>query len=134
MGAAKHGLSKSEILRHKRSISNIFSSADAIKVTCFPLKFIVISVKNPEPGRVEVLFTVPVRNIKRAVDRNLIRRRMKEAYRIQKAEIQKVMARDKSLNIGVIYISKEILSFEVISSALLNFKHEFVKKHNGSVV
>lgn len=134
MGAAKHGLSKSEILRHKRSISNIFSSADAIKVTCFPIKFIVIPVKELESTHVEVLFTVPVRNIRRAVDRNLIRRRMKEAYRIQKSEIQKGMPSDKSFNIGVIYISKELLSFDVISSAFLNFKHEFVKKRIWPVV
>ncbi len=60
----------------------------------------------------QVLFSVPKRQFKHAVDRNLIRRRMKEAYRLNKSLLS------GTFSIAFIYIGKEIEKYEVIEKGM----------------
>jgi len=74
---------------------------------------------------VQVAFTVPKKKFKRAVDRNLLKRRMREAYRLNKSLIEeKNQSKLKELSIIFIYSSQEILSTEKIESAMLNFMNQ----------
>jgi ribonuclease P protein component len=68
----------------------------------------VISTKNAT----QVLFSVPKRQFKHAVDRNLIRRRMKEAYRLHKQLLT------GNFSIAFIYIGKGIEDYEVIEKGM----------------
>ncbi len=73
----------------------------------------------------QVAFTVPKKKFKRAVDRNLLKRRMREAYRLNKSLIEeKNQSKLKELSIIFIYSSQEILSTEKIESAMLNFMNQ----------
>lgn len=60
----------------------------------------------------QVLFSVPKRQFKHAVDRNLIRRRMKEAYRLHKQLLT------GSFNIAFIYIGKGIEDYQAIEKGM----------------
>ena len=63
----------------------------------------------------QVLFSVPKKNIKSAVARNKIKRRLRESYRLQKD----ILPRESvSFLIGYVYISKEEMSFDVINDKL----------------
>ncbi len=61
-----------------------------------------------------VLFSVPKKYHKRANRRNLLRRRTKEAYRLQKSLLQL----DKSYDIALIYTSREVESYDRIAHAV----------------
>ena len=63
----------------------------------------------------QVLFTVSKRNFKRAVDRNKIKRRMREAYRLNKSKL----SAPQKLLIGYIYTPKEILPYSQIEEAMV---------------
>ncbi len=69
----------------------------------------------PESTVNQVLFTVSKRNFKRAVDRNKIKRRMREAFRLNKSKLSD----SKKLLIGYIYTPKEILPFLQIEEAMV---------------
>jgi ribonuclease P protein component len=67
-----------------------------------------IATQNPT----QVLFSVPKRQFKHAVDRNLIRRRMKEAYRLHKQLLT------GNFNIAFIYIGKGIEDYKTIEKGM----------------
>jgi ribonuclease P protein component len=64
-------------------------------------------------GTNKILILAPKRNFKKAVDRNLLRRRIREAYRKNKD----ILA-GESIDIFISYISKDILDSAVIEEKL----------------
>lgn len=68
-------------------------------------------------GEGEVAISVPKRIFKRAVHRNLIRRRIREAYRTQKS----FYPFTGNCDLLIVYIAKEILDYKVIESNVASF-------------
>lgn len=65
----------------------------------------------------QVLVSVPKSNFKNAVDRNKIKRRIKEAYRLQR-DLLNSPQHEFYLLIGYIYMGKESVSYRIIEEKL----------------
>ena len=77
---------------------------------------------------VEVLFSVPKRYHKRANKRNTLRRRSKEAYRLNKLSLTETSrCQGKSIDIALIYSSKEVLPYKTIENAICKILDEVSK-------
>jgi len=112
MGSGKYSFSKAEKLTSKKEIEGLFKEGSSFYFSAFQVRY---CISGTEQMPHQVLITVSKRNFKRAVDRNLIKRRIREAYRLNKDLIADI----PSLYIGFVYISKHILTFQEIQNQLI---------------
>jgi ribonuclease P protein component len=114
-GSKPYSLGKSERLKSRKQIDALFESGK--KITQFPFR--LLYRKEPGTGEIKAGFTVSAKNFPGAVDRNRIKRLTREAYRLQKTELESGVLKNKALlHLFFIYTGREILSFEDISLRL----------------
>ncbi|RAV99732.1 ribonuclease P protein component [Pseudochryseolinea flava] len=125
----KYSLSKSERLHREKHIQELFAKGSSFYL--FPFKVYVmpsVGQHGPDIGH-QIMVSVSTRNFKKAVDRNLIKRRTREAYRLQKS----VLPSQPNLTAAFVYAHKEILPFEELKSRLLSVLKKIPKAaHNRS--
>ncbi len=93
---------KHEKLSSEKAIQELFQKGSFFYLSPFK----VLSVPQPvQSASSQVLISVPARNFKRAVDRNKIKRRIREAYRLNKSRFES----GSKLLIAYIYVAKDIL-------------------------
>ncbi len=114
--ARQFTLGKNERLKSRKQIDQLFSGGQSFSVT--PLKTYYLIT----PGVVSAMqmgVGVGAKNFKKAVDRNRIKRLVREAWRLQKNDLKEKIA-DKSIQINVflIYTSKEQMPFQDISKSI----------------
>lgn len=82
MPEQRHTFPKSERLCGDLRIKEVATTGKSVHEP--PIKLIGKRMQLPSTAPVQVAFAVPSRNLKRAVDRNRMKRRMREAYRLEK--------------------------------------------------
>ncbi|MEI9919735.1 MAG: ribonuclease P protein component [Bacteroidota bacterium] len=109
----KYSLKKKERLSRETSIKDLFENASSFYF--HPFK--VLYLPHPDPGSTtnQVLFSVSKRQFKRAVDRNTIKRRLREAYRLNKS----ALSQPRKWLIAYIYTAKTILPSETFQHKVL---------------
>ena len=104
---------KKDRLKGKRVVSKIFEGPKK-SISLFPFKaFYSISSSNQSQSKFGV--SVPKKKFKRAVDRNKIKRRVREAYRLNKDPL---VSLSKKYAFGFVYTPKKILPFKEIETKL----------------
>ena len=117
MTTRRYTLSKEERLSWKRYIDLLFAKGQSF--VAFPLRVIYLPVEEEIPARASFLVSVPKKKFKRAVKRNLIKRQVREAYRVRKYELLDLLeAKGKRMLIAFLYIDKEIHPFTTMEKAM----------------
>ena len=105
----RHTLPKKERLCGKTGISKLLANGKHGNIPGF--RFCYLSGNELEYNRIMV--SVPKKLFKRAVKRNLLKRRIRESWRLQKETLNAV-----GVDILFTYSTKEILKFEDIQAAV----------------
>jgi ribonuclease P protein component len=93
---------KEERLNKEIWIKELFEKGSSFHL--YPFRVIYLPHPKPDWPCSQVLISVSTRNFKKAVDRNTIKRRIREAYRLNK----QVLHGDQKWLIAYIYTAKEI--------------------------
>jgi len=107
---------KKERLSNIKQIDKLFVEGKSMFV--YPFRMLYLPVEESDVP-VQVVFSVPKRSFKQAVQRNLIRRRMKEAYRLNKHLFyESIGQKNMHLTLVMIYVAKEIKDYKTIEKGI----------------
>ena len=118
-------LRKYEILSSAKRIDALFSKGTTL--SAYPVRAVFLYIENEPWGRspVQVLFTVPGRNFRKATRRNLLRRRLKEAFRKNKQILYTTaLQKQGTLYLALLYTSKQPESYAAIEKSVIKLLHE----------
>ena len=114
----KNTLRKINKLKSAIAIETLYSEKQFI--VSYPLKCYYSFLNNSDNiSTLKVAFTVPKRIFKNAVDRNKLKRRMRESYRLNYKDIFDFFIKnEKQLLLFFIYIGKEKLPYATIEKSM----------------
>ncbi len=113
----RYTLSKEERLSWKRYIDLLFAKGQSF--VAFPLRVVYLPVEEESLVSVSILISVPKKRFRRAVKRNLIKRQIREAYRVRKYDlIDPLVKKNKRMLVAFLYLDKEIRSFVEMEKAM----------------
>ncbi|SHG82571.1 ribonuclease P protein component [Winogradskyella jejuensis] len=120
----KFGYSKKDKLKSKKLIEELFSEGKA--VTVFPLRLVYLENNFEDGSILKTGVSVSKRQHKNAVDRNAIKRLMREAYRLNKPKYFNKSS--TSYTFMILYISKDKITFESMDSKMKLLFEKFLKQ------
>ncbi|MEX0275714.1 MAG: ribonuclease P protein component [Flavobacteriaceae bacterium] len=120
-----HTLGRSEKLKGKKTIDLLFSKGR--QLTAYPIKLIYMERESLENPKVQVGFAVPKKRFKKAVERNRIKRLMREAYRLNKTLV--VGNSSFSFAFLFLYLGKEMPNFVQVEQSVVKSLQKFAKKN-----
>jgi len=109
---------KGERLKSRKIIGKLFTEGKTF--ISYPIRFVWVKMESPlSEFPLQMALTVPKRAFPKAVDRNRLRRRIREAYRLNKHSIyQKLESSENQYGIMLIYVGKETLDFHKIEEGV----------------
>lgn len=116
---------KQEKLKSKKLIGQLFSEGKS--VTVFPLKLYYLPVSEEQKVKIKTAVTVPKKNFKSAVQRNKIKRLLRESYRLNKHLIFNNI--EGNFAFLILYLGKDLPGYGDIVDPLKDIFRKLVKEN-----
>ncbi len=114
-GALRSFFPKGEKLCKKKAFAYLFEHGSSIRVGVLSCFYTLVVPPDLDEAVVQAAFSVPKRKFKRAVDRNLLKRRLRECHRLHKHSLwAQLEAADKRLIMLWIYQAREVQPYHMI--------------------
>lgn len=115
----KHVLGKEERLKSSKLIDELFNNGGSVSVFPLRMSFSFLPHSPTDDYHLKIGVTASRRNFKKAVDRNRIKRLIREAYRLQKGELlARLKDRGFKVHIFFMYVDKQLPSYPQVCEAM----------------
>lgn len=119
LSSPRNTFKKSERLCSRIQMDCLFQG-DNRTATAYPLRAVFLPVEEEQQKGVSILISVPKKRFHDAVDRNRVKRQIREAYRKNKHALAEQVAQSgKGLLVALIYVSAEIETTEQIEKRMI---------------
>ncbi|HSN61447.1 MAG TPA: ribonuclease P protein component [Ferruginibacter sp.] len=120
---------KADKLKSRKAIDEIFGKGKSF--SGFPLK--VIWLPQNRLAALQAGVGVSSRNFKKATDRNRIKRLMREAYRLQKNDLQQYLEQNnKTMSVFFLYVGKDLPVYELLFEKMGSSIQRLIKLSNDN--
>ena len=114
----KNTFDKSERLCKRTDIEFLLQKGQSFNR--FPLRVTFVAQTKPQPVALRIAISVPKRRIRKAVDRNRIKRLIREAFRLHKKEIIPFLKDKKqSIDVLLVYTGDLNITFTLIQDKIM---------------
>ncbi len=118
---------KNQKLCSEKEIERLFKTGSFISES--PFKIIWQLQKTTENATVKALIVVSKKRLKLAVERNFIKRRIKESYRLQKKILESFLKKHGfQLNLAIIYQDDKLLDYRIIEMKINTLINRLINK------
>ncbi len=116
---ARYSFKKTERLTGKKNIEHLFLSGENFRISFFKVYWQMVEPQQTM-SKSQILISVPKKNHKTSVVRNLIKRRIRESYRLKREPfIDFLTINNIFIRLGVIYLADEIHSYQIIQEKMV---------------
>lgn len=127
----KQTFKKDERLCSKKTIKTLFEDGSSLTVHPFRLVWLKTELKTEYP--VQITISVSKKNIAKAVDRNKIKRQIRECYRKNKNILYEYLYnKGKQYAMALIYTAKDEIEFKEIETKIIITLQRFIEEDEKS--
>lgn len=126
----KNTFQKGEKLKSRKLIEQLFMEGKRLK--SYPIQLVYLQADHDSDYLVQASFSVPKRRFKKAVDRNKIKRLMRESYRLHKSRLytQESKKHTNKYVFMFIYMSDSIIPYKKVENHIKDLIQKFIEKYN----
>lgn len=126
-------LGKEERISSRKLIDMLFNGGQSRSMVAFPLRLVYMeNVREGACPPAQLLVSVPKRCFKRAVKRNRVKRKVREAYRHHKHLIWNVLPADRQLALAFIWLDDRLYDTAEVEQRVASLLERLAEKVTGS--
>ncbi|MDR1984352.1 MAG: ribonuclease P protein component [Prevotellaceae bacterium] len=123
----RYSFGKNERLCLRNDIENVIRNGKKKLSYPFLVNYVIKDAQD-NAATTKIAISVAKRNFKKAVDRNLLKRRIREAYRQHKHNLAEIACKkNKVVNAIIVYVSKEKLPYAEIEQGIIKSLENLAK-------
>lgn len=125
-----HTLTKAERLSLQRELDLLFNrEKPAESFMAYPLRVVFVEQKPASGASVAILASAPKKKFKHAVDRNRLKRLIREACRLHKAALCAAMQqKDSGVLVGFLYVGDTLCTYDTMEAAMRKALNTLIHK------
>lgn len=120
---------KWERIVSKKQIESLFEGGESQSLAAFPLRVVYqLTERRQSNTPAQILISVPKKRFKHAVDRNKVKRQVREAFRLHKQPLWETIPDDKQLAIAFIWLSDKHCSTLEVEKRVVSLLRRIAEK------